>query len=71
MHEPMRVWTVTDAPANFTPDYNSPPINEPAWFVFLPWFDGHDGACLRSSHVIAVSKADGRVLYDGSANDEG
>ena len=42
---------------------------EPAWFVYVPWFDGFSG--LRASRVIAVSKVDGRVLYDGSAGDEG
>ena len=44
---------------------------EPCWFVFVPWGDGKDGTMLRSSHVILVSKISGKVLYDGSANDEG
>ena len=42
---------------------------DPAWFVYVPWFDGFSG--LQASRVIAVSKIDGRVLYDGSAGDEG
>ena len=49
--------------------YNVP--TEPCWYVFAPWVDGKDGTMLRSSHVLLVSKISGRVLYDGSANDEG
>jgi hypothetical protein len=41
----------------------------PAWWVRAPWCDRQTG--LRSSRVIVIAKADGRVLYDGSANDEG
>jgi hypothetical protein len=41
----------------------------PAWYIHTPWLDGH--VALRSSRVLAISKSDGRVLYDGSANDEG
>lgn len=36
-----------------------------------PWGDGLDGLALRSSRVILIVKYDGRVLFDGSANDEG
>lgn len=46
-------------------------IEEPAWYVTVPWNDGLDGRCLRSSRIIAISKVGGAVLYDGSANDEG
>lgn len=42
-----------------------------AWHVFLPWFDGAHEWSLRSTRVIAVSKDDGQILYDGSAHDEG
>lgn len=48
--------------------YNMP--SEPCWFVYAPWNDGDDGTMLRSSRIILVSKRTGRVLYDGSANDE-
>ena len=49
--------------------YNMPV--EPCWFVFSPWNDGKDGTMLRSSRLILVSKLSGKVLYDGSAYDEG
>lgn len=49
--------------------YNLPA--EPYWCVFVPWGDGKDGRMLRSSHLLLISKFSGRVLYDGSANDEG
>jgi len=42
---------------------------EPAWFVYVPWADGD--FALRSSRVIAISKVGGRMLFDGSAGDEG
>jgi hypothetical protein len=48
----------------------SPPV-EPCWYVHAPWGDGKDGHMLRSSRLMAVSKTSGRVLYDGSACDEG
>lgn len=38
-----------------------------AWAVFY----NSDGAVLRSSSVVLVSKETGRAFYDGSANDEG
>jgi hypothetical protein len=47
--------------------YGAPEV--PAWYIHTPWFDGQVG--LRSSRVLAISKSDGRVLYDGLANDEG
>ena len=45
--------------------------SEPCWFVYAPWNDGYKGMMLRSSRIILISKKTGRVLYDGSANDEG
>jgi len=51
--------------------YINRPIEEPCWYIHAPWCDGLDGACLRSSRVLVVSKITGAVLYDGSANDEG
>lgn len=44
---------------------------EPCWYVFAPWGDGVDGAMLRSSRIIIISKKTGCISYDGSANDEG
>ncbi len=49
----------------------SQPTDEPMWVVYVPWGDGLDETMLRSSRVIVISKIDGRVLYDGSACDEG
>jgi hypothetical protein len=49
--------------------YNLPA--EACWFVFASWGDGKDGTILRSSRVLLVSKLSGKVLYDGTANDEG
>lgn len=49
--------------------YNMP--NEPCWYVVAPWGDGMDGSMLRSSRIVIISRKTGRVLYDGSANDEG
>lgn len=44
---------------------------EPSWRIYAPRGDGLDGKMLRSSRIILISKESGRVLYDGSANDEG
>jgi hypothetical protein len=44
---------------------------EPAWFILSPWNDGKDGKILRSCRLIMVSKLNGKILYDGSAEDEG
>jgi len=49
--------------------YNMP--SEPCWFVYAPWLYEGEGMGLRSSRVILVSKLTGKILYDGSANDEG
>jgi len=45
--------------------------NEDCWYVFAPWGNRPDGSMLRSSHLFIISKKTGRVLYNGSANDEG
>ena len=47
--------------------YNPPA--ESCWYVYVPWNDGI--FALRSSHVIAISKNTGKILYDGNAGDEG
>jgi hypothetical protein len=41
----------------------------PCWCVFVPWNDEFDG--LRSGRILLVSKLTGRLVYDGSACDEG
>ncbi len=46
-------------------------IDEPCWLVSVPYFDGNDGWCLRSTRVIVVARVGGRVLNDCSLMDEG
>lgn len=57
-------------PDNCNP-YFGPTIEEPVWCVFAPWGDGRDGVMLRSSRIVLVSKRTGKILFDGSALDEG
>jgi len=64
------VYEITDSWGRVPGCYGLP-VDQPAWLVFLPWFDGLDGRCLRSSRFIAISKRDGAILYDGTALDEG
>ncbi|HCE42863.1 MAG TPA: hypothetical protein DET40_04895 [Lentisphaeria bacterium] len=45
------------------------PTLEPCWYVYVPWGDGK--IALRSSRVIIMSKATGKILYEGGAGDEG
>lgn len=52
-----------------TPKLYNPPA-EPCWPVYCPWNDGKP-PMIRSSRVILVSKLTGKILYDGSASDEG
>ena len=49
--------------------YDEP--TEPSWYVFVPWNDGIGDFMLRSSRILAISKQTGKILFDGSANDEG
>lgn len=62
----LHIWPVDDH--TLTP-YLFP--QEPSWIISAPWFDGKDGTMIRSSRIIMVSKKSGKVLYDGSAHDEG
>ncbi|MCR4299591.1 MAG: hypothetical protein NUV75_12745 [Gallionella sp.] len=39
------------------------------WYVYAPWPDGM--LALRSSRVMVISRSTGKILYDGSAGDEG
>lgn len=43
--------------------------NQPCWYVFANWND--EIIALRSSRVIVISRLTGKILYDGSAGDEG
>jgi len=45
------------------------PDDDSCWFIYAPWGDGL--AMLRSSRLVVVSKKTGKVLYSGSAQDEG
>ena len=56
-------------PDNCHPYSNVPSSGEPFWCVYVPWQDGV--LALRSSPIILVSKRTGKILCDGSANDEG
>lgn len=42
---------------------------QPCWYVYAPWGDGL--LALRSSRVMVISRLSGKILYDGSAGDEG
>ena len=58
------------AATRWSPSYGSKSFNpSKVWVVFLQ--QRGDEISLRSSEVIAVCKRTGRVLYHGSANDEG
>ena len=47
--------------------YNPP--TEPCWYAYVPH---NDGICaLRSSRIVLMSRATGKIIYDGSAWDEG
>ena len=36
-----------------------------------PWGDGKEGTMLRSSRLMVITRWGGKVVYDGSAGDEG
>lgn len=44
---------------------------EPSWFVYVPWMDERSRFMLCPSRIVLVSKITGKILYDGSASDEG
>ena len=44
--------------------------DEPCWYILCAGCTFHRGL-LTSSRLICVSRETGRILYDGSANDEG
>ncbi|WP_173052978.1 hypothetical protein [Candidatus Nitrotoga sp. AM1P] len=43
--------------------------DQPCWYVYVPWEDGM--LALRSSRVIVISRLTGKILFNGSAGDEG
>lgn len=43
--------------------------DEPCWYVYVPWEDGL--RAIRSSRVVVISRWSGKILFDGSAGDEG
>ena len=47
--------------------------NAPAncWYIHCRWCDGLDGEMLRSSRLVCVDKRSRKIVYDGSAHDEG
>jgi hypothetical protein len=51
--------------------YMTYPIDKPCWFVKCPWGDGQDGSMLRSCRLMLLTRWGGKVVYDGSAGDEG
>lgn len=44
-------------------------IDQPCWYIYAPWADGMHA--LRSSRVMVISRLTGKIIYDGSAGDEG
>jgi len=46
-------------------------FREPCWWVQVPWNDDSGQPVLRSSRVIVIGRQSGKILYDGSAGDEG
>lgn len=44
---------------------------EPCWWIQVPWNDESGQPVLRSSRVIVIGRQTGRILYDGTAGDEG
>lgn len=49
--------------------FNAPA--EPCWYILCPWGDGLDGRATRSRRLVILSRRTGRVLYHGSAHEEG
>jgi len=44
------------------------PEDEPCWYVIVP---NQGSPAIQSSHVVVISRRTGKVLYNGSACDEG
>jgi hypothetical protein len=55
-------------PANFNIYGDFP---EPCWWIQVPWNDESGHPVLRSSRAIVIGRQSGKILYDGSAGDEG
>ena len=43
--------------------------DQPCWYIYVPWEDGM--LALRCSRVMVISRVTGKILYNGSAGDEG
>ena len=65
----VEIYRVCDNPEGLAIYYGKP--REPFWCVYVSRNDGMDGMVFRSSRVVLVSKATGKILYDGDAGDEG
>lgn len=68
-HRGMMVLSIHSHPPASVCVYNLP--KGYFWYILFSHGDAKDGVILRSSKLIVVSKADGEILYNGSANDEG
>ena len=44
-----------------------PSSEEPCWYVYVPW--GDNLGMVGGSHVIAISKSTGEILFDGSVGE--
>ena len=64
----IKIYHVTDDVSSLNVRvYNLPPG---CWYIIYK-NSINDNCILESSYLLAISKVDGRVLYDGSAGDEG
>ena len=66
MDEP-RIHDITDSRPNVNV-YGMP--SEECWYILCS-YNPHGPPMLASSRLICISKITGRILFDGSANDEG
>ena len=71
LHRLFKGATVRDGKTAQSCGYGFPSklANKEVWLVYANL--GLPAIVLRSSHIIAVCKRTGRVLYEGSAHDEG
>ena len=63
-----KIHNITDAPPNVNVFGGLP--SEECWYILCS-FNPHGSTMLNSSRLICISKITGRILFDGSANDEG
>jgi len=60
------IFRITDSLPSNCAVYNAP---KDCWYIFCSY--DPTSYCLRSSRLICVAKSTGKVVYDGSAQDEG